>query len=375
MSTEQDTSSKEGRFFGMKTSIADMLRGNKTSKDDDEDKINIEFGDDPDVVDNKSATPLQKPDAEKPAAQPDKDAGQQAAQVDDDDDDGNNYDSIELDDDMKQHSENVQKRIKKLTWQMRKAERDRDSANALRDEAVRIAKQINQQNQQQAQLIQTGEAQLVRRIKQAAQLAADNAKREYAEAFNEGDTDKIIAAQEKLNTALNEQLQAQYYEQDYNQRRGIPQQQGQPDFQQTQQFPQQQQPQRPQTPVQKPSPQAADWTARNPWFGSTKHRDMTAIAYATHERLVKDDGIMPDTKKYYELIDAEMQKRFPEYFAKRSGGNNNQQHRPTTVVAPGSRNNGTKPRSVRLEPSQVKLAKTLGISVEQYAAQYLKENQ
>ena len=61
-------------------------------------------------------------------------------------------------------------------------------------------------------------------------------------------------------------------------------------------------------------PKAKTWAEKNKWFGSNKHRDMTALAYAEHERLTKDEGVPPDTEEYYTKIDQKMRQHFPDYF-------------------------------------------------------------
>jgi hypothetical protein len=137
--------------------------------------------------------------------------------------------------------------------------------------------------------------------------------------------------------------------------------------------PQQQQAQAP----PKPSPKAVEWAEQNPWFG--KEKDMTALAYGVHERLVKDEGFDPNSDEYYEAIDRTIRSKFPEYFGEGSSGSDEEtssstSRSPSVVVAPSSRNNGAKPRKVRLSRTQLSLAKRLGLTPEQYANQLIKES-
>lgn len=314
--------STEEKFFGQKTSIADMLP--TKIKPEAPEAIQIET--DEGVITTPDTTPAT------------------AAKPDDDDEELTGY------------GEKVQKRIAKLTWQAKEAQRKLAEEQSLKDEAIRYARQVNQYNQQQAQMLASGEAQLVERVKTAAALKVEAASRSYKDVYEEGDTDKIIAAQKALNLAQQEEIEAIRYEQDFVQR----QQQAQWQQQRQQQIMQQQQP----PPPPKPSEESANWAKRNPWFGDPKHRDMTALAYAVHETLIRDEGISPNSDTYYQRIDETVRKRFPEYFGK-------QANRPSTVVAAGS-NLGGRPRTVKLTPTQVALAKQLNLTIQQYAEQVLK---
>jgi len=136
----------------------------------------------------------------------------------------------------------------------------------------------------------------------------------------------------------------------------------------------------PQAPQQtkpvEPTEKARQWQKDNPWFGNDSHKDMTALAYGVHERLVRDEGFDPNSDEYFEAIDTTMRSRFPEYFDEGDGQQvqtSSPSRRNSTVVAPASRNNGARPRKVKLTHSQVALAKRLGLTNEQYAKQLTKE--
>ena len=98
---------------------------------------------------------------------------------------------------------------------------------------------------------------------------------------------------------------------------------------------------------------------------------MTALAYGVHERLVRDEGYDPNSDEYFETIDRTMRSKFPEYF----GEDESPTKSPPVVTAPSSRNNGAKPRKVKLTRTQLSLAKRLGLTPEQYANQLVKEAQ
>ena len=98
---------------------------------------------------------------------------------------------------------------------------------------------------------------------------------------------------------------------------------------------------------------------------------MTALAYGVHERLIRDEGYDPNSDEYFQEIDRTMRSKFPEYFGEEEAPAKS----PPVVTAPSSRNNGAKPRKVKLTRTQLSLAKRLGITPEQYANQLMKEAQ
>ena len=152
-------------------------------------------------------------------------------------------------------------------------------------------------------------------------------------------------------------------------------------YQQQQQAYQQQQ-QQPVNSVPAPEPKAKEWGEKNTWFGDEEHKGMTAYAYALHEEAIKDNGLSPNSDQYFEYIDVGMRGRFSEYEWSEntskdvSGGGQTAPSttaRPSSVVAPSARNNGAKPRKMKLTSSQVSLAKRLGLTNAQYANQLVKE--
>jgi hypothetical protein len=107
---------------------------------------------------------------------------------------------------------------------------------------------------------------------------------------------------------------------------------------------------------------------------------MTSFAYGVHERLVRDEGVDPESQEYYQLIDQRMKEVFPSYFGTNNVGSSEPivvesapRRRTSPVVAPAMRNNGAVPRKVTLTSTQVALAKRLGLTPQQYASQLIKE--
>jgi hypothetical protein len=124
-------------------------------------------------------------------------------------------------------------------------------------------------------------------------------------------------------------------------------------------------------------PKAEAWKDKNPWFGTDE--EMTALALGLHEKLVRS-GVDPRSDDYYDRVNATMRKRFPDYFdaeveqeekpTQTREAEKPTRTKPANVVAPVTR--GTAPRQVRLTPTQVAIAKKLGLSNEQYARELMK---
>ena len=271
------------------------------------------------------------------------------------------------DDELSGYSKRVQKRINKLKYDSHEERRKRDSAFAERDEAYRVAQQIAEKNREYESLIGRGEQALIGQIKERAALSVDQAKEQYRQAYEEGNTDNVVDAQQALNKATTELTEADRYAQSAANQQAQQQQYEQAwAAQQQQQFPQpRQQPQQP----KQPDPETQEWAAGNPWFMASGHEAMTSLAYGKHAELV-NQGIKPNSSEYFRQIDETVRKAFPDYDWQ--VGNSQQERastasQPSMVVAPTTRNNGAKPRTVKLSPSQRSLAKRLGLTDEQYA--------
>lgn len=111
----------------------------------------------------------------------------------------------------------------------------------------------------------------------------------------------------------------------------------------------------------------------NPWFG--QDRTLTYAAWGIHQTLIEDEGVDPNTEEYYTELDRRLRDEFPRRFASQQAEQPvARQQRPASAVAPASRSSGVAStrRSVRLSPSQVAIAKKLGVPLEEYA-KYVKE--
>ena len=271
------------------------------------------------------------------------------------------------DDELSRYGKKVQKRINKLKYDSHEERRKRDSAVAERDEAYRVAQQIAEKNREYESLIGRGEQALIGQIKERAALSVDQAKEQYRQAYEEGNTDNVVDAQQALNKATTELTEADRYAQSAANQQAQQQQYEQAwAAQQQQQFPQpRQQPQQP----KQPDPETQEWAAGNPWFMASGHEAMTSLAYGKHAELV-NQGVKPNSPEYFRQIDETVRQAFPDYDWQ--VGNSQQERastasQPSMVVAPTTRNNGAKPRTVKLSPSQRSLAKRLGLTDEQYA--------
>jgi len=192
------------------------------------------------------------------------------------------------------------------------------------------------------------------------QSQTDAAKRAYKEAYESGDTDRMLEAQQALsNIAVETQR--------YNTAKARAEQQAKVQVQRQEQ-PVQQQPVQQQQPQPQPDPRAQSWAEKNDWFGQDKV--MTASAFAIHQQLVDEEGFDPQSDEYYTEVDKRIRSEFPHKFqtAKKSGGG-------SQVASAGnsaSRSNKQGRRSVKLTHSQVAIAKKLGVPLEEYA-KYVKE--
>lgn len=251
-------------------------------------------------------------------------------------------------------SEAVQKRIAKLTAKMREAER-REQA------ALEYAKGLQGQAQELQQRLVSTDYSRLSETRTRLETQQATLKAIIKKAREEGDIDTETEAQQRLSDLGYEQRQVAAY---------LQQQEAAKERQAQQ--PQQVQPQqRPQPP--RPSPRAEQWATDNPWFG--QDRTLTYAAWGIHQTLIEDEGVDPNTEEYYTELDRRLRDEFPRRFASQQAEQPvARQQRPASAVAPASRSSGVAStrRSVRLSPSQVAIAKKLGVPLEEYA-KYVKE--
>ena len=258
-------------------------------------------------------------------------------------------------DEMTEYSERVKERMAQLKKVWHDERREKEAAAREREEAVRFAQSIIEENRRLKSSLTSGEQSYIEVARQAAEHDMNLAKREYGEAYDSGDTEKIIDAQQRLNAAQMKLAQVQNYRPQYE--KALQEDVNDVNIQ----------PQRSQVP--KPDQKATAWQSENEWFGSDE--EMTSLALGLHDKLVKS-GISPTSDEYYRRIDDTMRKRFPEYSWEDSLDEEApaQRTKPSTVVAPVTRS--TAPKKVRLTTSQLALAKKFGLTPEQYARETIK---
>lgn len=254
-------------------------------------------------------------------------------------------------DEMDDYGKKVQSRIDKLTKKLREAER-REQA------AVQYAQGVQSEADQLKQKSATLDRGYIAEYEQRVKAETEDTKAKLKKAMDEGDADAVIAAQQDLARLAVESERAKLT---IAQRERMAKAAQSPAAQQYQQQ-QQQFLQQPQQTAPPPDPQAEEWAEKNEWFG--KDEPMTLTAFSIHKNLV-DEGVDPSSKTYYNELDKRMKDNFPHKF---------QSSTPTQTVA--SANRSTQPTrrkgTVRLTPSQVAIAKKLGVPLSEYA-KYVKE--
>jgi|TARA_R100001443_G_scaffold18794_1_gene29983 hypothetical protein len=239
-------------------------------------------------------------------------------------------------------SESVQKRIDKLTYKMREAERQRD-------EAVTYAQSVNQTATDLKEKLKNSDSSLFKEYDNRVQSEIKRAKALLKEAQDAGDGEAVANATEMLSRASAEatnlkRLAIQQQVKQKQQPEEVPVEPYQPTL-----HPQ----------AAGPDPKAEEWAAKNKWFGDDQA--MTFAAFGIHKQLV-EEGIDPASDTYYSEVDKRMQENFPHKFS-------NEQSAPVQQVAASSRGASGKKssRKIKLTPSQVAIAKRLNVPLEEYA--------
>jgi len=259
-----------------------------------------------------------------------------------------------------EYSDNVKKRIDKMTAKLREAQR-REQA------ALEYARSVQAKAAELEHRFQTTDTARLSEAKSRAETQAVALKQIIKKAREEGDTDTEFEAHERLTQVLMEQRKILDAE-ELRQTRA-PQQ---APVQQPVQQPQYQQPQY-QQPAAPVDPRAEQWAEENEWFG----RDivMTNAVKGVHLQLVTQESFDPQSEEYYQELDRRMRDLFPNRFnVNKATMQSSRADRPVQTVAPASRSSGVNNarRTVKLSPSQVAIAKKLGVPLEEYA-KYVKE--
>jgi hypothetical protein len=267
-------------------------------------------------------------------------------------------------DELEEYSDKVKSRLKQMKKVWHDERRAKEAAYREQQEAIAFAAKLREENERLRSTLTVGEKNLVDTYKQAAELELTMAKQEYKQAYEAGDTDKVLEAQQKLANANYKLQQVASY---------VPIQtslQPQIDNVYMRQEPPKQE--------LRMDPKTAEWTAKNTWYG--RDPEMTATALGFHQKLEFERGpSFVGTDEYWRLVDQTMRRRFPEHFGEETsdgGGKPVQrtENKPATVVAPASRSTSSK--RIKLTTRQVALAKKFGLTPLQYAQELQRlENQ
>jgi hypothetical protein len=257
-------------------------------------------------------------------------------------------------DELEDYSEKVKIRLKQMKKVYHDERRDKDQAHRERQAAEDLAKRILEENRSLKSKLSEGERYYLQTYSSAVELELDAAKRSYKEAYDSGDTDKLLEAQARLSDAQYKLQKVKEY---------VPSLQYDPNEVQS----------IPEVPVARPDPRAVAWQERNTWFGQDE--EMTSLALGLHQKLVKQYGDRyTSTDEYWQKIDNTIRQRFPDYFQNDSSPQSeraaSRTERPSTVVAPATRSTSSK--KIVLKQSQLNLAKRLGLTPEQYAREIMK---
>lgn len=260
------------------------------------------------------------------------------------------------DDNLEEYQEKAQKKLKDLKKVWHQERREKEAALREQQEAVRLAQRMLEENKTLKQRLSNGETVYVDAVKQATEQELDSAKAEFKSAYESGDSDRLLAAQERITNA---KLKADKVDNYQPQFQKALQEQENPVKLTNQQ-------------VNAPDKKALKWQKNNDWFGQDE--EMTSLALGLHEKLVRN-GIPAGSNEYYENIDKTMRKRFPENFdgeeeVSVEEPEKVQRQKASTVVAPATRS--TSPKKIRMSKTQVLLAKKLGLTPEQYARELTK---
>ena len=258
-------------------------------------------------------------------------------------------------DELEEYSDKVKTRLKQMkkVWHDERREKEREMRE--KTEALSAAQRLLEENRKLKATLSEGEQTLVGSFKQAAEYELAQAKREYKDAYEAGDTDRVLDAQQKLSEAQYKIQQLAGYRptlQEEINEVGIPQQQVQ---------------------IPQPDQKTMAWQERNTWWGTDP--EMTAAALGLHQRLINERGPQfAGTDEYWGVIDKTMRRRFSEYFGEEMDNGDTRptarEQKASSVVAPASRTRS--PKRIVLNKTQVSIAKRLGLTNEQYARELMK---
>lgn len=262
------------------------------------------------------------------------------------------------DEELQNYGERARSRISELTNARHEERRRAEAAARERDAAVQTAQALLQRNKEYEQLIQNGTKEYTKVSTEAAEAAVAAAKAKLKKAKEDFDVDAEVEAQAELNSAQMRLEGAKNFKLTPSQ----PDKDGVQPRQSTEE------------PAPRLDPKTDAWVKRNPWFNDPEHSEVKAYALGVHQKLV-NAGYDPRSDEYFDEIDTRLKKVFPDVVGAADDEpreNRRSESSPRrSVVAPASRTTG--PKKVTLTASQVSIARSLGLTPQQYAAQLIKE--
>jgi hypothetical protein len=251
------------------------------------------------------------------------------------------------DEDLSEYSESVKKRISKLTNRFREEERQKQSA-------IEFAESVKKQNDDLKARLDKLDTNYVGEVDNRVTAQAQAAKEAYKKALESGDADALYDAQQNISRIAMEEARLKDLKARQEEKKATTNGAAPPP---------------PQTPTppppQKPDPRAEQWAQENEWFG--KDQTMTYAAFGVHKQLIESEGFDPNTEEYYTELDNRIKSEFPHKFTKKSSG-----PRVASAGATASKTVSKGRRTVKLTPSQIAIAKKLGVPLEEYA-KHVKE--
>jgi type II secretory pathway pseudopilin PulG len=243
-----------------------------------------------------------------------------------------------------EYGANVQKRIDKLTFKIREAER-------REKEAIRFAEAVNKENADLKSKVKDVDDGYLDEYSKRVTSEMEKAQAVLQDAINSGNAKKQVEAQQAIARLAIEEERANASK--AQREKALKEQKNAPPVQQQ--------------PLQqaKPDPKAEAWAEKNSWFGANEA--MTYTALSIHKKLLQEEGFDGKSDEYYKELDKRIREEFPHKFE-----DTNKKDRPAQAVASANRSVKSGRRTVRLTPSQVAIAKKLGVSLEDYA-KHVKE--
>jgi hypothetical protein len=256
-------------------------------------------------------------------------------------------------DEVAQYSDKVKKRISKLKYEYHEERRAKEELERQQAALADYAKRMIAENANLKKALHSGQSIIADQMQSRVETEFQIAEKRLKEAFELGDIDKQVQAHKDLARLTMEADKVRGF-------RPVEVPDYEPEEPQYQ----------PQTPPPQPDARTVAWSKKNTWFG--RDREMTDYARHIHDRLVVFERIDPSTEEYWDALDREVRKRYPHIASDEDEPDSKPtQQKQSVVVAPVKRNN-TPPRKIQLSASEVAIAKRLGLTIQQYAAEKLR---